>query len=219
MSQYKRCSRCRSILSIDLFGSHRRYSDGKQTSCFICTTEYRLEWKVKKLLIDPDYFNRSARELTARNPEKVRENKRNWRANNLEAARKSARKYNANNSEKVYLNGVKFAASNREKLIAQKHRRRERVYAGGSFLVTKKDLARIYAQRCLACNSFDRIEADHVMPLSRGGVNSIGNLIPLCITCNRSKGTKTFMEWRLFRIRDNRPLPIERNLNVSRLDG
>jgi len=36
---------------------------------------------------------------------------------------------------------------------------------------------------------------DHVIPLSRGGQHSIGNIVGACIPCNQRKGTKTVMEW------------------------
>lgn len=37
---------------------------------------------------------------------------------------------------------------------------------------------------------------DHVIPISRGGVNSIDNLVPSCRSCNLSKGTMTLNNFR-----------------------
>jgi hypothetical protein len=36
---------------------------------------------------------------------------------------------------------------------------------------------------------------DHVIPLSRGGDNTIDNIVPACRLCNSSKGAKTLDEW------------------------
>ncbi len=36
---------------------------------------------------------------------------------------------------------------------------------------------------------------DHVVPVSRGGVNHEHNLQILCMSCNGQKGTKTMGEW------------------------
>lgn len=38
---------------------------------------------------------------------------------------------------------------------------------------------------------------DHITPLSRGGADTEGNVIPACAGCNLSKGAKTLAEWAL----------------------
>ncbi len=42
--------------------------------------------------------------------------------------------------------------------------------------------------RCVKCGSNQRLEFDHVIPVSLGGANTARNLQLLCETCNRSKG-------------------------------
>ncbi|HAT1242480.1 TPA: HNH endonuclease [Corynebacterium striatum] len=37
---------------------------------------------------------------------------------------------------------------------------------------------------------------DHVVPLSRGGKNTIGNALPACQSCNSSKHSKLLAEWK-----------------------
>lgn len=60
------------------------------------------------------------------------------------------------------------------------------------FITAKQWLALLYRcdKKCLACGSKRRIEMDHVIPLSQGGMNLITNIQPLCKKCNRSKHTK-----------------------------
>jgi hypothetical protein len=77
-------------------------------------------------------------------------------------------------------------------------RRRNNVRAS-RFKVTVHDLRRLvarYGGLCAYCpNPWKQF--DHVVPVSRGGRHSIGNLVPACVRCNTSKNDALVMEWRL----------------------
>lgn len=49
---------------------------------------------------------------------------------------------------------------------------------------------------CQYCGTTERLTADHVVPLSRGGSNDLENLVCACIPCNASKGGRTVEEWK-----------------------
>lgn len=40
-----------------------------------------------------------------------------------------------------------------------------------------------------------RLECDHVVPIAKGGLTDMGNLVTACFVCNRSKGAKLLSEW------------------------
>lgn len=48
-----------------------------------------------------------------------------------------------------------------------------------------------YNHKCLRCGAEKPLTVDHVIPLSKGGLNTIENVQPLCMECNLWKGTKT----------------------------
>lgn len=49
---------------------------------------------------------------------------------------------------------------------------------------------------CVYCGrSVDRLEIDHLEPLSKGGNGNIENLIPCCRWCNASKSNKDLVDW------------------------
>ena len=51
---------------------------------------------------------------------------------------------------------------------------------------------------CLKCNSADKLQVDHVVPLARGGEHTLRNLQVLCQTCNISKGARSSADYRSF---------------------
>lgn len=52
---------------------------------------------------------------------------------------------------------------------------------------------------CVYCGATEDLTVDHVLPLSRGGTNDLGNLVTACRPCNSSKNAKTPEEWRAVR--------------------
>lgn len=48
----------------------------------------------------------------------------------------------------------------------------------------------LFGKKCLCCGSVDKLEWDHIMPLSCGGEHSLENLQRLCGKCNWRKHTR-----------------------------
>jgi len=95
----------------------------------------------------------------------------------------------------------KWRAANPERARAyvrlSGHRRR--AAAGGEHIRVEdwENLLLKHKGCCAYCGeSAALVEADHRIPLSRGGRNVIGNILPSCRRCNRRKRTKTEDEFR-----------------------
>jgi 5-methylcytosine-specific restriction endonuclease McrA len=128
--------------------------------------------------------------------ERILEYKRRWAANNGENIASSRRDYYERNREEVISRSKKWAQENAEKVkiakINNRRKRRTAKNAGGEHFTAEEFDARcsVYGYACLCCGVTDRrLEADHVVPLTKGGYDDIGNIQPLCGECNRRKFT------------------------------
>ncbi len=64
-------------------------------------------------------------------------------------------------------------------------------------LLSRKNILRRDRFRCQYCGSRDRLTVDHVLPKSRGGLDTWENLVAACTVCNNRKGNHTPEEARM----------------------
>ena len=108
----------------------------------------------------------------------------------------ASQKWRAKNPAKFKAMLRKYYENNRPVFIAARHRRRARLVGNGGSFTSKEWTALLEAcgHACLCCGNKEpdiKLTVDHVVPLCRGGVNSIVNIQPLCMECNKNKFTKT----------------------------
>ncbi len=77
-----------------------------------------------------------------------------------------------------------------------RQRIRNKVIQGGTYLILDKELRKVYNSPCFQCGSMEDQSLDHIVPISRGGSHSVGNIMTLCLPCNKSKRAKLLVEWR-----------------------
>lgn len=101
----------------------------------------------------------------------------------------------------------------------QMNRRSRKLNNPGSLSVSPREIARILRSgRCFYCLAWTRqLDADHVIPLIRGGRHAIGNLVAACKSCNSTKRSAFIVElkrggvtfpWTSIRLEDSLPLSI-----------
>lgn len=85
--------------------------------------------------------------------------------------------------------------------MAQRQRLRQALIKDAGPLIPQAEwdkLVRRLGNRCVYCRkTFDGdLTMDHVVPLTRQGRNTIGNVVPACRSCNSSKSDSFLIEWR-----------------------
>jgi 5-methylcytosine-specific restriction endonuclease McrA len=151
---------------------------------------------------DPERQRQYGREWMRRNPEKARDAMRRWRERHRELSRERNREYKralyARDPDAVKARLAAYWAAHPEILRAKDHRyRARRRNAAGSFTAAEwLALLDQYGWACGYCGAKDRLQADHRIPLARGGTNFIENIIPACPRCNQRKHAAGESEFR-----------------------
>lgn len=165
-------------------------------------------------------YNRRWRE---EHPRYHSEYNRRWRKEHADEYKAYYEWYRENNADKVreiYRNwseknpdyGKKWREANPDRCRERVRRRRARLKQAPTYLITQRDISRLlgrYKHSCAYCGSRlgDGYHIDHVFPVSMGGSNSIGNIVPACGSCNSSKSNWFLSEWRY---RDFLSRPLKR---------
>lgn len=130
---------------------------------------------------DPTYTARAMRRSYAKHSEKRKEYARQFRAAYPERQYALCRRWRRNNPEKV--TAAIFRREALKRGLTEHHTATE-----------WRALKVCWGNRCLCCGVSGEVQTlatDHIVPLSRGGANTIDNIQPLCKSCNSRKGTKT----------------------------
>lgn len=146
---------------------------------------------------DREIRRRRTRAWLAANPEYGS----TWRRENKEKSRVISRRSYQNNKTKCRAANLAWEARNPRAHAERGMVRRARLLGnphsvGGSARDWLR-LVRRYRGCCAYCGvAAINPEMDHIVPLSRGGRHAIGNVLPSCSECNRSKNATLLIVWK-----------------------
>ena len=199
MSQYKTCTKCGQTKPLDAYGKHKGCRYGLRSDCKTCRNASNKAYRKA----NPDYqkayceANREKRADYAKtyreaNRDKATAYSKQW----VNANPERSAAYRESHRAKSAATTRAWQRANPERVNLNNNKRRARKLTNGVWQVTSKEWKRLRAAPCLYCGGKSQ-HIDHIIPLSRGGADSIGNLTGACASCNLSKGSKFIMEWKI----------------------
>jgi 5-methylcytosine-specific restriction endonuclease McrA len=181
----KVCTRCGEEKPLEDFYKEKFGKFGRRSKCILCYKE-----------ISSGYSKKRWADGKRNDPVRAREARKRWAENNSEYRKEYEKKYREDNKDILNAKRRSNYANNPEYktyVLRYVHKRRTRINnAEGSF--TPEEWLRLlecFGNRCLVlgCDNTD-ITVDHVIPISKGGSNTIDNLQPLCRHHNAVKHDK-----------------------------
>lgn len=198
MEQSKACKNCGQIKLLSEFPIHKECIGGYSHQCKSCKHQKAINRKIA----NPEYYKQKGKELRHRTHESRLEWQRQWRKNNPDKYREQSRNAYWKDPEKFRKRSRDFAKDNPDKVNAIIRRRKARLKNAQTVKYTEKQVLDLYGFDCHLCqlpidmnaprwtalpNWEYGLHIDHVIPISRGGADSIENVRPAHGFCNLSK--------------------------------
>ena len=117
---------------------------------------------------------------------RISETDKVWYANNKERKQECTRLWKLANPLARLAVNIRYRANKLES---------DDVSVTIGYLLYLRDIQQNRCVYCLDELPYVGAHLDHIVPLSRGGLHSIGNVVYTCQFCNLSKGAKLLNEW------------------------
>ena len=112
------------------------------------------------------------------------------------------------NAHNVVSNYSRYCSDQCQMRVSRRTRKAREHDATGTYRWI--EVIRLWVAAGKQCSYCDKVmteqpDPDHVVPLSRGGRNDMGNILPCCHLCNSDKCDLTLVEWAAERVRLGKP--------------
>ena len=155
---------------------------------------------------NPDYRKQYNAEYRRKNRERILQQKREHYYENrerlLEGNRVRLRKFYLDNKDRIRqkIREKYYQNLGKSRQTGNLHRQKRRARKKSSHQVSYtpdqiKFLQQKFEYECAYCGVDTKLTLDHFIPISKGGSDCLGNLLPACGQCNSSKHDSDPIEW------------------------
>lgn len=186
MEEMKLCSKCGELKVTSEFSKCTSSKDGLQPKCKICAKEYRQANKEAISVYQVAHYQANKETITIQQAE--------YKQANKDALVIYQAEYYLNNKDALSVQKAEYAKTPKGKLMSRNaYYKRRAICKGGD--VTTEQLQELVrnSPNCHYCKcaiTDGNRHIDHYIPLSRGGLHTLDNLVIACSTCNLRKGSK-----------------------------
>lgn len=184
----KECTKCHKSLPLSEFCKQQRGKNELRTQCRQCRNIYRKKWRM---------------EHRAEHKEKIAAYDKKWRTehkNKRNAYMKNYMKKMLTLHPEIYKKNLELQKAYRKTLngkMTEARSKAKRKNSKSLVTLTTEDwnkILEIQKYRCAICkrrfSETLKPTRDHIIPLSKGGGLTFGNIMALCASCNSKKSTK-----------------------------
>lgn len=188
MDTEKTCKSCGQIFPLDNF--YKQKEKYTSSNCKPCHKAYTIRWQKANPEKVKEYEKKS----------NIKHGKAEWQKqkNNPEYILYK-KLYNQRTSKRRVETAAAWNKANKERyksIIAKSDAKRRVLKEARTYYISDKEMSKLKTSPCAFCGSKENITIDHIIPVSRMGNHSIGNLQSLCKSCNSKKKAKFISEYK-----------------------
>ena len=211
----KRCSKCGQEKPLEDFPKHKGGKYGRKSICKDCQKKYNKKWREENRerisQKSKEWYENGGKELAiaryAQNKqdpqwvekERVRSQEKNRRVRESlppGAWAEYQRQYRERNIDRVRERTLAYdrawRAAHRNHVRARNVVRKALRKSTGQLSAAEwESICKKYDYRCLCCGQVKPLTIDHIVPITKGGLTTVDNIQPLCLSCNSKKKQKT----------------------------
>lgn len=183
----KHCNKCFEVLPMnnEYFNKRTAAKDNLMSKCRGCTKD---EYK-NKSSYHSNYRKQNKASIKKRRKEHYEKNKDNYK--------RYMKIYYQENKRRIGKQKRLYERENRKKSNSYKlnyiHKKRSLI---SNFTTDQwQQCLTHFNHQCAYCDCTEKLEQEHVIPVSKGGHYTADNIIPACRSCNASKNNKSLEEW------------------------